>query len=69
MSLLPDPALEEALAALLTCAPATTCPREAYCFLITCYARDQLRKEYAKAGALPAIDPDEVADYAPHFKG
>lgn len=66
---LPDPALEEALAALLTCAPATCCPREAYCFLIACYARDQLRKEYAQAGALPAVDPDEVADYAPHFKG
>jgi hypothetical protein len=64
---LPDPALEEALAALLTCAPATICPREFFCFRIARYARDKLRQEYAQAGRAPAIDPDEVADYAPHF--
>jgi len=65
--LMPDPALEEALAALLTCAPATRCPREVFCFRIACYARDKMREDYAKAGAMPIIDPDEVADYAPHF--
>jgi len=66
----PDPAIEEALAALLMCAPSTGgCPRETYCFRIARYARDQLRQEYAQAGTLPAVDPDEVADYAPRLTG
>lgn len=63
----PDPALAEALAVLLMCAPTTACPRETHCFRIARYARDKLRQDYADAGALPAIDPDEVADYAPHL--
>ncbi len=64
-----DPALEEALATILMCAPSGICPRETYCFRIARYARDKLRQEYAQAGALPVADPDEVADYAPHLTG
>lgn len=61
----PDPEIEEALAALLMCAP--SCPRERDCFRIARYARDKIWQEYAQAGVLPEIDPDEVADYAPHL--
>lgn len=65
----PDPVVEEALAAILMCAPTASCPREMYCFRIARYARDKMRQEYAQAGVLPEIDPDEVADYAPHLNG
>jgi len=63
--------LEQAITALMTCAP-VGCAHESECFRVARFAREQVRAAYAQLPgmAVPAAqDPDEVADYAPQWRG
>jgi hypothetical protein len=61
-------AIDQALARLLTCAPAQ-CPRETDCFKIAKWALEQRRVAFAAQPAPhQALADNAIADYAPHWE-
>ena len=67
----PTAELEQCITALMTCAP-VGCAHESECFRVARFAREQVRALYAQlpGAAVPVtVDPDEIADYAPQWRG
>lgn len=60
--------LQDDVDLLLTCAPATKCPREEACFRVAKWVRDQLHVEQPAAYAAEPEDSSVIADYAPNWE-
>lgn len=59
--------LDEAIDRMMTCATAERCAREESCFRVVMWAKEQREKERTRRAV--AVEPGEVAHYAPQWEG